>query len=102
MWSCVWSLTGSSASSLQDALSGNGTSAGGSVAKLSGLLVAFGVMVLVSRYAKTQLEPPASPLLRVIPQRWRPRSPDLSAVRRFPRVASAPDVCGPAETAKTK
>jgi hypothetical protein len=76
------------------------------VAKLSGLLVVFGALVLLSRYAKAQLEPPASPLRSTFERvrQWRPRSPDLSAVvRRFPRVASAPDVCtAGAEPAKDK
>jgi len=60
VWSLVWTLTGSSASSLQDAVSGSGSSRGALVAKLltiGCLMVAFASF---TRFAKAQLLRPVS------------------------------------------
>jgi len=57
-WSLVWTLTSSSASSLQDALSGSGNSSAGALAgKVSILFVLFGSFAMFGRYAKSQLQP---------------------------------------------
>ena len=50
-WSFLWSLTGSSASSLQDALSGSHSRAS-LFAQFSALAVLFGLLAAGSRYAK--------------------------------------------------
>ena len=55
-WSLVWSLTGSSASSLQDAVAGNGdTSTAALVAKLFTLAAFSGAFLAFGRFAKAQL-----------------------------------------------
>lgn len=57
LWSLVWSLAGSSASSLQEAMEGN-SSVAGVAARLSGLAVLFGLFTMFGRYAKAQLNVP--------------------------------------------
>ena len=59
LWSLVWSLAGSSASSLQEAMEGN-SSVAGVAARLSGLAVLFGLFTMFGRYAKAQLNVPDS------------------------------------------
>jgi len=55
LWSLVWSLTGSSASTLHDAMSAGGSSSIGILAgRLMLLLVLFGLFAMFSRYAKQQ------------------------------------------------
>ena len=57
-WSLVWSLTGSSATSLQDAVSGRGAGANSKsalVVKLISLAGLLGTFVFFSRFAKAQL-----------------------------------------------
>jgi len=59
-WSLVWSLTGSSASSLQDALSGNAdTSTANLVAKIFAIGALFGIFGAFGRFAKAQMQPPS-------------------------------------------
>lgn len=59
LWSLVWSLAGSSASSLQEALEGN-SSVAGVAARLSGVAVLFGLFTMFGRYAKASLNVPDS------------------------------------------
>ncbi len=64
-WSFLWSLTGSSASSLQDALSGSHSRAS-LFAQFSALAVLFGLLAAGSRYAKeARAASPLSPLFRL-------------------------------------
>ena len=59
-WSLVWSLTGSSAKSLNEALYEGGNGSNKTVAaKVSSLAVLFGCFLVFGRYAKAQMTPPA-------------------------------------------
>lgn len=61
-WSLVWSLTGSSASSLQDAVSGGAKGQSSRVAlfaQLFTLAAILGAFTLFARFAKAQLSPEA-------------------------------------------
>ena len=58
-WSLVWSLTGSSASSLQDAVSGKGnTSIAANAAKLFTVAALLGTFGAFGRFAKERMQPP--------------------------------------------
>jgi len=58
-WSLVWSLTGSSAGSLQDAVSGKGdTSTAALVTKLFTVVALFGCFTAFARFAKAKMQPP--------------------------------------------
>jgi hypothetical protein len=58
LWSLVWVLTSSSASSLAEAMSGGSSSVGPLVAKVSALVALLGMCAMFARYAKRRLQPP--------------------------------------------
>ena len=67
-WSLVWSLTGSSASSLQEAVSGTGggeRSMAALVAKLFTVAALFGCFTVFARFAKAHMQPPGAPTAAV-------------------------------------
>ena len=59
-WSLVWSLTGSSASSLQEAVSGTGErSTAALLAKLFTVVALMGCFSVFARFAKARIQPPS-------------------------------------------
>lgn len=68
LWSLVWVLTSSSASSLAEAVSGGSSSAGPLVAKISALVALLGMCTMFARYAKRRLQPPEEGGVGVVQQ----------------------------------
>lgn len=81
-WSIVWSVTGSSGSSLHEALAGGGAGSPSSaaLAKLIGVATLGAALLALSRYAKAQLTPP--PADEADAGRSPPCSPPRAAERR--------------------
>ena len=77
LWSLVWTLTGSSASNLAEAMAGTGQQSSADMAgKLMSLVVMLGAFAMFGRYARAQLKPPSMDAVRCTPkQRSSPSIP---------------------------